>query len=720
MGPGWQRCERPGSVRKRGRLRTALGAWAAGLALVAASCTSSGPASSNGDRGSDASAAPVALECETQGYPCSLPEVPAEIIERSDSLAGEALDRLEAGGRVADVAAWLMSHEGMAEVEADEAVIRFRLNGGRGTWIVRNAALGTRSSAGSGGAADGTLDRGATATSRSPISQPETSLQHIVGEPVDAKSAVVLSPFQWDFGTSDDGAGVAGILSATRGYEGRVRHIANPTADASSVGIDSFKGWDSLQVVHVVSHGFRICQESACRASIAAGTLTSTVPDQPGVEVKAAVLDLPDRGLELGEVENPCPPDEEEAGRCTRIKIVLLTADFFRAQYRGGLRDALVFFNGCNVFGSDATDLADAIRGTTSVFLGWDGAVDTNDAHDAALVLYEDLAGRGYPADEAFMRLDDLGTSVTGAQLRFGKRAAGGDLRIRDIVTLLEPETGQPLAAESQIPIDGQPRDGEEDGAPYLVQVDGVPERDAERAILHVAVDGVEAEPQPVASGERNERDEWRVSGHVPLGFDFEEDMTVSVRAWVELPSGGETDDESTARLVGLRPLVAVLSWTYTAQGVVQTTTGELVLRPVTDASLPEGRQRYEVTGGSWTWSHGGGIPGGCQYSSSGVSVDLAQNPDSAAGSFLIVDSTTTPATYWGSLTTIGPDASVTVTGCFPDTSSTYDRHTRTNWMTIDESDRQPVQQGPLITGRRTASTAVYTLESTWIIRGLE
>ena len=160
MGPGWQRCERPGSVRKRGRLRTALGAWAAGLALVAASCTSSGPASSNGDRGSDASAAPVALECETQGYPCSLPEVPAEIIERSDSLAGEALDRLEAGGRVADVAAWLMSHEGMAEVEADEAVIRFRLNGGRGTWIVRNAALGTRSSAGSGGAADGTLDRG--------------------------------------------------------------------------------------------------------------------------------------------------------------------------------------------------------------------------------------------------------------------------------------------------------------------------------------------------------------------------------------------------------------------------------------------------------------------------------------------------------------------------------------------------------------------------------
>jgi hypothetical protein len=686
--------------------RTALSlAVGLGLSLLGGACAPGPPI---------ASSSPAAgLECETAGYPCSIADVPVEILERSDALGDEVRAMYERSADDAAVRAFLEGQDGMAEVDVDDSATRFRLDGGRGLWILRRAAL-TRSAPAS---------PASPAFGREPVLD-AASPYYIAGGNLERRRALVLSPMRWDFGATDDGEAVAGILAATRGYEDGVTFLANDAPDGSAVGVKSFMGWGAFQVIHVVTHGVRICKTKAgaaipCRAAIAAGTIEGELKStDPGVKVFTMDLvkgTLKERGLEIAKAEG------------TTVDMVFLVADFFRSAYPSGLDATLAFFNACEVLGPEATDLADAVRGTTSVLLGWDGAVDSGAAHATAVALYQDLSEVGHQAELAYSDLGDLQLDPAGTRLVIRPRVAGGDLRIRDIVWLRQPGSGAPLAADAEVAIAGVPGDGEPDAVPFLVQVDGIAEKDAARTVLHVSVDGVEAAPQPVANGQRNDLDQWRVSGQVPLGFDLEGEKTVPIRAWVELPSGGESDHETPARLVGRGSSWGVEArWTYTNHVIGEVAAvgaADLVLRQVPDPTLPKGQTRYEVTGGSWTWSMSGGpTVENCMYSSDTVTVDVGRDRGSAEGSFLIVDTATTPMTYWGILTTIGPDATVTTSGCHPNDfyNGSYARHTRVGWLVIDQDERQSVADGPLMTGSDTQTTDEFTQERSWTIKPLE
>lgn len=85
---------------------------------------------------------------------------------------------------------------------------------------------------------------------------------------------------------------------------------------------------------------------------------------------------------------------------------MIVTADFFRATYPGGLQDTFVFVDACQTLGSGQTDLAEAITGTSSVFVGWSEIVASLHALDAAAALYTDMVERGVTADVAFAELD--------------------------------------------------------------------------------------------------------------------------------------------------------------------------------------------------------------------------------------------------------------------------------------------------------------------------
>jgi hypothetical protein len=66
----------------------------------------------------------------------------------------------------------------------------------------------------------------------------------------------------------------------------------------------------------------------------------------------------------------------------------------------------------------------------------------------------------------------------------------GGDLRIRDIVYLLNPEDSQTILDPShEVSIVGEMDDGDPDAVPFLVQVDGILAENGADALLHVAVD---------------------------------------------------------------------------------------------------------------------------------------------------------------------------------------------------------------------------------------
>ncbi len=491
------------------------------------------------------------LECEVEGYPCSLAEVPEEILERSQLLADEALAMIEGGASMDEARDWLNQQEGMVDIMSDDLALRFRLEGGRGTWILSKEALfqpgpGTPAPASvvlnTPASASVILDNEAPADPGAPVPEsvalPTPSDQlplFVVGQNTKPKSALVLSPMYWDFEGYQFGAQVAEILASTRGYENRVTYLFNETDQSRQVTISNFKGWQNYQVIHVSSHGSVVCEGGSCQAVL---VFTTQAALSGSTEEEKADLTSP--GVEVVTIE-------EKVGA-----FLGLNADFFR-KYAGGLKDTLVFFNACKGYGSEANGLVDAIRGSTNVFIGWNGIATLNGAMAASKKLYQELSTWGVTVQEAYNRLGDLQTdSSTGSRLIRSTRAAGGDLRIRDIVYLLNPDTGQTLGPSQEVGILGELDDDEPDTVPYRVRVDGILPQNAADALLYVSVDGIVSDPKPVSEGETGGPDIWIVNGQVDLPYDLKEAMSVAFEAWVELPEGGESDHETTATLTGL------------------------------------------------------------------------------------------------------------------------------------------------------------------------
>jgi hypothetical protein len=598
---------------------------AVGIALTTVAC---GSDSSGPDEA-------VPLECEVQGYPCSLSEVPLAILERSDALGNEALAMLHAASAIGDAAAWLEGQADIAAVEWDDATIWYRLEGGVGVWILWEDAFGA-------GARAGVRADGGSAP-------PEF---HIVGPELAEKKALVLSPFHWELEAEDEGPAVQAILSGVRGYEGRVTFESNAERTSTAVSLGSYLSWGAYQVIHVSTHGTRVCDDSGCRAMFAAGLLETGLP--PGPETKAEKL----KALETHGVTWAKSRHGDE--------YMVLGADFFRKRYPGGLKDALVFINTCKSFGPLATDLADAIRGSSSMVLGWTEGVLHPDAVAAAAALYEALS-KGYPATVA---LDEIGELAVGAPVDVGSssaellvtgRGAGGDLRIREVITLLHPVSGGPLTAADRVMIDGSLDDGAPDAVPWKVRVDGVKPELASGMTVRVTIDGEDGDPVPVAGGQSNEEAQWVLSGLVPLGYDLTEATAVTFRAEVNLHSGGESRHQVEATLDGEEPIMGRV-WTFEAvhtsgltDGSPHTTwtaTTEMTLRFVPAQAPTEPQPRYAVTGGRvrYDYNH---THYTCVWSAPVLNFDVTEAVSGA--SEIIFDTTADPVRYSGRIATSGP-----------------------------------------------------------------
>ena len=297
-----------------------------------------------------------------------------------------------------------------------------------------------------------------------------------------------------------------------------------------------------------------------------------------------------------------------------------------------------------------------------------------------------------------------------------GKRRDGDGLRIRDVVELLDPDSapGEFLTASSEVAIVGTQGDDEPDFVPYAVQVDGMTNEFASQVTLHVSVDGEEIEPRPVSDGQVNDQDQWRLTGMAPLGFDLEESTTVDFRAWVELHSGGESDDETSATVIGKAPIMGLV-WAMEATSVVGLvgraleSTAVLTLEFEKGQDVNEPHPRYVVTGGTVTYGDRGGSALGCDYSGSGLTfeVNASSSPptrsDGFASSILTFDTTLTPVEYHGVIYTEGPEDTVTQT-CDDNDPDTGDTNVvsyggSTTWMIVDSSDHLTVTDRKLVIG---------------------
>jgi len=234
------------------RLRVAL--WSCLVAAALAGCGGA-PA---GSAAPASSTPPAPLECETAAFPCAFADVDDDVRAETERLAAEAVRQINDGATNDAVVAWLRAQASVAEVEGDADGIRFRPAGGRGVWIVPPPVsaplpLASRTQAVVGAGPFPLVTVGGTK-------------QIVAGAGQSERRGRVLSPFRWDFGASDDGQAVAERLRQLPDYANGVDYAENSTLSGSDVTVDDFRGWQGLQVVHVVSHGFRLCKDGKCRA----------------------------------------------------------------------------------------------------------------------------------------------------------------------------------------------------------------------------------------------------------------------------------------------------------------------------------------------------------------------------------------------------------------------------------------------------------------------
>lgn len=461
------------------------------------------------------------FECERQAYPCTWAKVDPTVFDESDQLGDQMLQMFDDGQSVAEVLTWISQQPHVVDAIANDEVIRFRLRGGRPTWVSSPLAL--------------LLPEGAPGPGPEPLARPRPSAPSgprpaVVGDNPKSKHALVMSVYQHQLAAWDPSPQIVQILSGARGYEGNVDYYAN-TAEEQQITVEQFKGWGAYDAIHLFTHGNQICEEGGdCHTVVRAGKTN-----------RGLILSSTDKGVDMAKVDY----GEQDTN---------LSTDFFREQYPGGLPNTIVYISACRT--TKGQDLEQTLAGSGGVYLGWTETVWADTAEKAAIAFFQRLVSKGVTATSGFESLregDDLTLDRqgrTGAFATLDIYHGGDDLRIREVVYPRNPLTKEDLPQDAPYPVVGQPEDGEPDDIPYLVKVDGV-DGDPAGFVVHVKVNGFSADPKPLSEGKAidGEGNVWQVKGKVPVTFDAQQGQPIDVEVTVDLPEGGKSEWDEMAEL---------------------------------------------------------------------------------------------------------------------------------------------------------------------------
>ncbi len=584
--------------------------------------------------------APVALECGTDAYPCSLSDVSLDVLNRGEALANSVIAMLDAGSPIEEALNFLRAQADVADAASNKVVLRFRLTGGRDVFIFRQEAL-----------AAVPPTEVAVATRVTAANAHNVSIHRVVvGNSVEQKRALVLSPFKYFFKEFDDGAPVAQLLESTRGYAGNVTYRENATKAAATVGIEQFSGWENYDVIHITGHGAQVCDANHCVGTILTGDIYSNADD---------LLQLTELGLNTAHVQG------------SDGKFLALSPDYFKKQYPAGLDSKLIFFNACQTYTESGSALSDALLGPNSVFLGWTEAVESGPAKAAVLALFQNLSANGVTTQLAFDALGDLAVNrhtLDGKQIEARLMLdydVSSELRIREVVKLERITGGGELLANATVDVVGKAQDGIIDLVPYQILVEGIPEAEQDAAIIQFTVDGHSSTPQAVTIGERVGDTGWRLTGQIPY-IDVAPEQQVEMLATVQLPEGGTSEHRVSVTLKagdGPKPEI----WIGEGRSYLEDNSpfGQVHVTRVAavtfkqDPSTVGARYKYlDVTSGSMTWSRSGTVAtafdGMCAYSAGPIQVAIA-----AEDGGIIIDTAATPHTYSMSGLTRGSEVRV-------------------------------------------------------------
>lgn len=523
-----------------GLMSLALAGCGGGGGMTAANSTPGGSAPADdgaapGTGGGSTGSAPV-LDCVLENYPCSFDEVSLPIIERSLSLSEEAAQHLEGGVNIDEVAAFLAAQSDVADVTVDGPVLGFRLADGRPMIV---DVTGDQEFLSNAPAADATGSAEATANLMEQASGAQklrkvrsaASSKLTRGDNVQ-RHALVLSPFRYEANFGDAGELVAGALDGVRGYTGNVTYLATTNELDPQVTVEVLTQLEDYDVIHLDTHGGTLCKKKDAPLDTAKDKEKKKCAD--GI-TDFLVQRFHGTAQDLQSIAHPGVIHYR--GRLHQS--IAVTADFFRHYYPEGLTDKLFILGSCNTF---RTDMAEAIAGSSGIYMSWDGYTDYTLVRNTSLSLLDSL-GLGLTVGEAFARMPSFSSDNPAADgaLQYTPREAGGDLRIRDLITVRDNLTGELLTDASGIEVMEVPEDGQNDHLNLEFTVDGITPEQLENFYVNLVVDDhVIGHLDLKQSGVQMADFSYSVTTPVPLPFDVQEGQALHLDFWIPLPDLGE------------------------------------------------------------------------------------------------------------------------------------------------------------------------------------
>lgn len=520
------------------------------LALLLTACSAAPalepPATGSPTQGATASVRPTTSGPQTAGasaggtpnclrfsYPCDLAETPPEVLQRVTELLAQARER-RAQGTMADALAFVRGEEDVVEAFGSPDAIVFRVDGAQEAWLIDETARSEGDSAGS-------AIRLASARARQMAGPPPVPAT-VVGEDTsadgkvdnrDAKRALILAPFMWQFGEWDESDLLAQQIDQLPGYEGNVRFVANPRQTDQNVTPADYKSLGDYDAIFLSTHGHRACGTTADGQDICYVMISTGIRLNPS--------DMVVGGLYRGFI--PIEIFHADAESTHLIKLGI-THDFFRMNFPDGLDDTLLVLSACETGNYEGNVVAAAAAGDNFVMMAWSETVPASAAFKATGLFAEKLA-LGLSSWEAYGAVVEAGlhTAVDedGIPTVFQFISPGGDdVRLIELPTVYwdgEPMTDGMNISDSIIGLAG---DDEPDRLELDLRLAGIDSP----AIYNVRydIDGKPARGSYDLTDARPADVEFAyfVEHEIDVGFDLPREG-FTIEAIVDLPEGGES-----------------------------------------------------------------------------------------------------------------------------------------------------------------------------------
>lgn len=504
------------------------------------------------------------LRCTQMGYPCTFADTPKVKIERGLDLMEVADEVFAQEGNAIAVAERLLEESDIAEMYYDERGVWYRVEGAPPLVFLHPEAftfgLEEESDLEQSQLAPSVLFSPNQPSGDGPIGE------NPPGEKVQ-KKALFINPIVWQFGSSVYDT-VKSQLQEYPDYKcaGCVNYIQGDTNakdqideenQAAGPSYEQFLGWKDSDLIHVFAHGYQFCPGKSVTSSgkpVVSGDQetfpknTAGVIEGTNVEEGECVTTIQSGHYQTRDyiLENPRDvpgiawshkPGDDVWGE-------LVTTDFFRSNYPGGLDDTILFFTSCQLMKDES--LANTLKGTNTAVFGWTESVAGSRGKATAKEFFTELIDNGLRASVAYDKAIQSESHTEhsddwhGAELNM-VLDEGTDPRGREVVFMVQPVFREILEENGALPAEGVAGDGEDDELYIMIQVDGVDEdQNVDDFKIHLALDGEELEKIFKPTDKFGDYS-YRVIEILPLSFDVAERDFVELEAWVDLPEGGDT-----------------------------------------------------------------------------------------------------------------------------------------------------------------------------------